>query len=71
MTKQVALRRLSAVLRGWPENPSMKGRDLGEFLASTYKVRIEQDKIPNVRETIRSSQVIILFSSRLARSWTV
>ena len=49
MAKQVSKVRLKAILRGWPANPSMKGRDLGEFLASSYQMRLEKEQVSNVR----------------------
>jgi hypothetical protein len=43
------IRRLRTVLSKWPEDPSRKGRDLGEHLAHSYKTRFEDESLADVR----------------------
>ena len=45
------LQRLQKVVKDWPEDPSRKGRDFGEFLRNTYMQRFEEDLKNDVRAT--------------------
>jgi len=49
MTYQNALvRRLGEVLRKWPVDRSRKGRDLGEFLSKSYKLKFQDEVLTDV-----------------------
>lgn len=42
------MKRFREVLKQWPPDASRKGRDLGEFLAMTYRARFEEESQSNV-----------------------
>ena len=46
------LRRLQKVVKDWPEDPSRKGRDFGEFLRNTYMQRFKEDVKNDVRGSV-------------------
>lgn len=48
-TQGLLLKRLRTVLSKWPEDSSRQGRDLGEFLSQSYKVRFQEESLSNVR----------------------
>ena len=50
--QKVLLSRLQKLVRGWPADPSRKGRDLGEFLKQTYVQKFEAEAINGNVSTI-------------------
>ena len=45
---QPLLRRLQAVVAKWPVDPTRKGRDLGEFLRTSYLQQFKEQAQTNV-----------------------
>ena len=43
------MRRFRTVLSKWPEDPSRKGRDLGEYLSQSYRARFQEETMTDVR----------------------
>ena len=56
------LRRLQRVVRQWPEDPSRKGRDFGEFLRKRYVQRFEEELKKNVSRRVRLSSRELVYS---------
>lgn len=46
--QKVLLSRLQKLIKGWPADPSKKGRDLGEFLKQTYAQKFKEEASANV-----------------------
>ena len=51
MSKQL-IRRLQSVIARWPVDSSRKGRDLGEFLATSYLQKFKELANNDVRSVI-------------------